>query len=599
MPYTEIWTATADGPAGARPNRPREDSRMAKPEPPQTSTTGDVADWSTAAIAKIRDLTGSTLGDFRVERLLGRGGMGEVYLARQVSLNREVAFKVLRPDLLTNETYQARFESEAWAAAKLNEPNIVHIYSLGTIDGLRYIAMEYVQGTNLKDYLQKKGSPELALALSIMRQAGTAIKAAGEVGLVHRDIKPENLLLTRKGLVKVADFGLCRDQDRETNITQQGVTMGTPLYMSPEQAQGHPLDHRSDLYSLGITFYHMLAGEPPFKADSPLALALKHVKDTPVDLSVRRTDLPADLCRLVMKLIEKDPAQRYQSASEMLRDLAKVREAMQLAQTLAGAPAAVNNTTPGIAIDDAPSQPRAKAIRTGPRLGGLLEDAKARSRVIAAMVAVGLVAGCVVGWMLRPPDLLGEQAKVSATAPALWMAPDWAEVPKQLTAELQYRYAQTRAEPGMREAAWVAVPGHFPREHEWSSRAYDQLARRLLRDRDADRLRVFAAELNKIGRADENQLAAVAGVAAEVLEGDVQQSINVFTTQPGGFVQTLTDPGLSELAIEVVLEAERAARQLALSGTMQMTLRAIETRLVQRTFQIMSTDLRGQAVSFN
>ena len=209
------------------------------------------------------------------------------------ALNRDVAIKVLRPDLLTNPTYLIRFESEAWAAAKLNDPNIVHIYSIGSIDGVRFIAMEYVQGTNLKDYLQKKGTPDLMLALSIMRQAGSAVKAAGEMGLVHRDIKPENLLLTKKGLVKVADFGLCRDQDREkSHVTQPGVTMGTPLYMSPEQAQGHTLDHRSDLYSLGVTFYHMFAGRPPFLADSPIALALKHVKDEPVDLTVHRPDLP-------------------------------------------------------------------------------------------------------------------------------------------------------------------------------------------------------------------------------------------------------------------------------------------------------------------
>ncbi len=572
---------------------------MAKPEPSQATTTGDVADWSTAAVAKVRDLTGAILGDFHVERLLGRGGMGEVYLARQISLNREIAFKVLRPDLLTNESYQARFESEAWAAAKLNEPNIVHIYSLGTIDGLRYIAMEYVQGTNLKDYLQKKGPPELMLALSIMRQAGTAIRAAGEVGLVHRDIKPENLLLTRKGLVKVADFGLCRDQDRETNVTQPGVTMGTPLYMSPEQAQGHALDHRSDLYSLGITFYHMLAGEPPFRADSPLALALKHVKDTPVDLSVRRTDLPPDLCRLVMKLIEKEPSRRYQSAAEMLRDLAKVRDALQLAQTLAGTPTGGGASTPRIAIDDAPAPAPKEKARTGPGFGAIIEDARARSRILAVLLVVGLVAGAVVGWMLRPPDLLGEGARSSSVHPALWMAPDWAEVPKQATAEQQYRYAQVRAKSGSRAAAWVAVPGNFPRDHEWSSRAYDQLARRLFRDRDADRLRVFAAELTKVGRAHENQLASVVAVGTRVLDGDPQEVINVFTTQQGGFVTSLTDPGLAELAIEVVLEAKRAAGRDGLSGSVKAQLNGIEVRLVQRTFNIMSTNLRGEPVSFN
>src|SRR5689334_10473545 len=214
------------------------------------------------------DLTGSTLGDFQVERLLGRGGMGEVYLARQVSLNRPVALKVLRPDLLSKPVYLARFEAEATTVARLNHPNIVHIYTLGCVDGIRFIAMEYVQGTNLRDYLMKKGALDLPLALSIMKQAGVAIGAAGELGLIHRDIKPENLLLTKKGQVKIADFGLCRDQDADhrLDLTGPGVTLGTPLYMSPEQAQGHALDHRSDLYSLGVTFYHMLGGEPPFRA---------------------------------------------------------------------------------------------------------------------------------------------------------------------------------------------------------------------------------------------------------------------------------------------------------------------------------------------
>src|SRR3954452_6995367 len=298
---------------------------MGASEQPPSST----ADHSTAVVPSVRDLTGVTLGDFQVERLLGRGGMGEVYLARQISLNRSVALKVLRPDLLTKPAYLARFEAEATAVAKLNHPNIVTIYTLGCVDGIRFIAMEYVQGTNLRDYLLKKGALDLPLALSIMKQAGVAVGAAGELGLFHRDIKPENLLLTKKGQVKVADFGLCRDQDAERlDMTQPGVTLGTPLYMSPEQAQGHALDHRSDLYSLGVTFYHMLAGEPPFHAESPLAIALKHVKDTPVSLAVHRPDLPPELVRLVMKLIAKDPDDRYQSASEMLRDLARIRGAL-------------------------------------------------------------------------------------------------------------------------------------------------------------------------------------------------------------------------------------------------------------------------------
>src|SRR5262245_25895277 len=246
---------------------------MSEPEKSATPPVDDTAAWTSGGRGgsrdvAARDLTGKTLGDFQVERMLGRGGMGEVYLARQISLNRPVALKVLRTDMLSNQTYLSRFDAEATAVARLNHPNIVHVYMLGCVAGVRFIAMEYVQGTNLREHLLKKGALELPLALSILRQAAVAIGAAGEIGLIHRDIKPENLLLTRKGQVKVADFGLCRDQDAsKIHLTQPGVTMGTPQYMSPEQAQGHALDHRSDLYSLGVTAYHMLTGNPPFRGE--------------------------------------------------------------------------------------------------------------------------------------------------------------------------------------------------------------------------------------------------------------------------------------------------------------------------------------------
>ena len=239
-------------------------------------------------------MTGVLLGDFQVEKLLGRGGMGEVYLATQVSLDRPVALKVLVPDFARNPTYLAGLKSEATAVAKLNHPNIVHVYMLGCIDEIHFIAMEYVQGTNLREYIVKKGALDLPLAYSMMKQTAQAIGAAGEIGLIHRDVKPENILMTKKGRVKVADFGLCRDQEGEdVHITQSGVTMGTPLYMSPEQAQGHPVDHRSDLYSLGVTFYHMLAGVAPFHADTALALALKQVREKPRSMLVHRPDLPS------------------------------------------------------------------------------------------------------------------------------------------------------------------------------------------------------------------------------------------------------------------------------------------------------------------
>src|SRR5688572_20078172 len=187
---------------------------------------------------KAADLTGRTLGDFHLIRKLGQGGMGQVYLARQTSLKRQVAVKILKSELAANETSLRRFQQEAEAVARINHANIVQVYFIGQADGLHYMALEYVEGKNLRDYLSRKGAPDLPIALNIMRQVALALQRASELGFVHRDIKPENILLTRKGEVKVADFGLSRcfaPDAQPLNITQSGVTMGTPLYMSPEQ----------------------------------------------------------------------------------------------------------------------------------------------------------------------------------------------------------------------------------------------------------------------------------------------------------------------------------------------------------------------------
>ncbi len=275
------------------------------------------------------DLTGRTLGDFHILRRIGSGGMGQVYLARQKSLNREVALKLLRNDLNANLTALARFQAEAQAVAKLNHPNIVHIHQVGEADGLRYMVLEFVEGRNLRDYLVRRGSLGLPVTLSVMRQVSLALEKAHEQGIVHRDIKPENILVTRKVEVKVTDFGLSRffaGEQPATNLTQSGLTLGTPLYMSPEQVQGSAVDHRSDIYSFGVTCYHLLAGEPPFRGASAFDVALKHVQEQPRLLTDLRPDLPAALCGMVHKMMAKNPNDRYQSARDVLRDLAKVRE---------------------------------------------------------------------------------------------------------------------------------------------------------------------------------------------------------------------------------------------------------------------------------
>ncbi|MCE9563758.1 MAG: serine/threonine protein kinase [Planctomycetes bacterium] len=280
------------------------------------------------------DLTGRILGDYQLLRRIGAGGMGQVYLARQLSLKRDVAVKLLRNDLTTNLTALKRFQAEAEAVAKLNHPNIVHIHQIGEADGLRYMVLEYVEGRNLREYLVRKGPPDLAITLSIVRQVVLALQKAHEEGIVHRDIKPENILVTRKVEVKVTDFGLSRffaGEKPATNLTQSGVTLGTPLYMSPEQVQGRVVDHRSDIYSLGVTCYHLLAGEPPFRGVTAFDVALKHVQEQPHQLGELRPDLPSDLCAMVHKMMAKNPAERYQSARDILRDVAKVRDGIAVA----------------------------------------------------------------------------------------------------------------------------------------------------------------------------------------------------------------------------------------------------------------------------
>src|SRR5262245_14685712 len=273
-------------------------------------------------------LVGRTLGDFFVVRRLGQGGMGQVFLADQLSLKRRVALKFLRPEHLANQTALKRFRAEAEAVARVTHANIVQVYAVGEADGLHYMALEYVEGRTLRDYLAKKGSLDVPIALSVMRQVAAALQRASESGIVHRDIKPENILLTRKGEVKVADFGLSRrvlQNDENLNLTQSNTTLGTPLYMSPEQVQGKPVDPRSDIYSFGVTCYHMFAGRPPFRGETAIEVALHHIQSEPPPLQEIRPDLPAELVALVNRMMCKDPTGRPQTGREILRELGGVR----------------------------------------------------------------------------------------------------------------------------------------------------------------------------------------------------------------------------------------------------------------------------------
>lgn len=270
------------------------------------------------------ELTNKTVAGYSILHRLGVGGMSEVYLAFQQSLHRHVALKVMRSDYVGSQDHEQRFLQEARAVASLMHPNIVQVYDVGKFDSIHYIAQEYVPGSNLHAYIQRRGALPLAEAISILWQATAALQKASSIGLVHRDIKPDNLLLTPDGEVKIADFGLARARGQSQNLTAVGVALGTPLYMSPEQIQGLAVDSRSDLYSLGATAYHMLSGRPPFSGETPLALAMQHVQATPVSLKQLRPDLPDSLVDIVHKLLNKSPEERFATAAELSRALRDV-----------------------------------------------------------------------------------------------------------------------------------------------------------------------------------------------------------------------------------------------------------------------------------
>ena len=276
------------------------------------------------------DLSGQRLGGYRLVRRLGSGAMADVYLAEQESLGRQVAVKVLRPETLRHPSAVQRFSQEARAAAALVHGNIVQIHEVACIDGIYFLAEEYVAGPTLKAWLASRGPLDARQSLAVLAHVGSALARSAEQGVVHRDIKPENLLVTPSGEVKVADFGLARVLATADglDLTQDGMTLGTPLYMSPEQAEGKAVDSRSDLYSLGATVYHLLAGRPPFLGATSLAVALAHIKELPVPIAQVRPDVPVGLSNIIDRLLCKRPADRFADPTELLHAVEAVETAI-------------------------------------------------------------------------------------------------------------------------------------------------------------------------------------------------------------------------------------------------------------------------------
>jgi beta-lactam-binding protein with PASTA domain/tRNA A-37 threonylcarbamoyl transferase component Bud32 len=281
-----------------------------------------------------------TLGDrYELDVVVGRGGMAEVYRARDLRLDRIVAIKTLRADLARDQTFQARFRREAQSAASLNNPSIVAVYDTGedmsTGVSIPFIVMEFVEGRTVRDLLIEGHRLLPERTLEIISGVLIALEYSHQAGIVHRDIKPGNVMVTRNGDIKVMDFGIARSMsDNQATMTQTAQVIGTAQYLSPEQARGERVDARSDLYSTGCLMYELLTGRPPFTGDSPVAIAYQHVRENPIPPSRLDPDIPPWADAIVLKAMAKAPGDRYQSAAEMQADIQRAASGMQVAASL-------------------------------------------------------------------------------------------------------------------------------------------------------------------------------------------------------------------------------------------------------------------------
>jgi predicted Ser/Thr protein kinase/TolB-like protein len=279
-------------------------------------------------------MIGTTLSHYRVLELLGRGGMGEVYAAEDLKLRRRVALKVLPPEMAADPERRHRFEREARAIASLNHPGIVTIYSVEHEQGISFLTMELVEGRTLDQCMPKEGMP-VADFLKIAIPLAEAINAAHERGILHRDLKPSNVMLTKDGRIKVLDFGLAKLTEPSTEIAQTmlrspvttsvGQIMGTVSYMAPEQAEGKDVDQRADIFGVGVLLYELASGVRPFVGDTNVTILIGLLRDTPRPVTELRADFSADVASIIQRCLEKDPAQRYQSASDLRVDLEAIR----------------------------------------------------------------------------------------------------------------------------------------------------------------------------------------------------------------------------------------------------------------------------------
>ena len=348
---------------------------------------------------------GQMIGHYQIINLLGKGGMGEVYLAVDTHLDRRVALKLLPGQFTSNGDRVLRFVQEAKAASALNHPNIITIHETGKESGTHFIATEFIEGQTLR-HLIDSSTQSLGDVLDIVIQVASALSAAHEHGIVHRDAKPENIMIRPDGLVKVLDFGLAKllsrreasDKDvkspRPEIKTAPGLILGTLQYMSPEQANGKPVDARTDIFTLGVVLYELIAGRAPFNGDNALEVTDSILAAEPVPLTQARGDVPLELQRIVGKALRKDKEQRYQSCREMLADLKSLKQELELKAKL-------NSKAQQSEI----TRPIAAAKRAGvDEMNDGLSDKLKVQKLLASMILIIVTAAIIIGliWWWRP-----------------------------------------------------------------------------------------------------------------------------------------------------------------------------------------------------
>lgn len=389
------------------------------------------------------------IGHYRIVAELGRGGMGVVYKAHEESLNRFVALKVLGEHLSQDPDYVERFVREAQSAATLNHPNIVQVYAIAEDDGVHYFAMEYVHGTSIQRLLKTGGPMDPMVAAHLIGQASSGLEAAHEIEIIHRDIKPANLMVNDRGYVKIADFGLALLMGGATRLTATGMFMGTPGYLSPEQCLEQNPDHRTDLYSLGVTLYEMLTGSMPYTADSPLALIRQIVEATPRDVAELAPSVPDQLCAIVRKAMDKDREKRYQDAASLTRDLQRLvaihgvdSEALAAVAAAAGAasgpqsraPGARSGSQPPLSAEELNSSPTVQVDSDAVAAGA---DAEPPSAVPPPPPPPGAPSASDAGQQPAPPTQATEAAPATAGLPPApptvqQSAPEPAQMPEAI-----------------------------------------------------------------------------------------------------------------------------------------------------------------------